>query len=478
MFGVIYGLRNAARLRWKVLSEGQLNNANYAGRPSMCRNCGALIGTDETMCSLCGAPKPLAATPQAQAPSQAVQDHETVRFARAILSRPYIFTIIFLVANIFIFLLMWSSSGLNSVTLWEPPQHVLIAYGAKLNYLVKQHQEWWRFVTPVFIHIGLAHLLVNMYGLWMIGPYVERLYGSARFVALWVGTGIAGVLASYLSVRPEMAVGPVGRFLFRTTDGPSAGASGALFGLIGVLFVFGIKFRRELPEGFKRAFGTGLLPVILINLAIGYIGRGFIDNAAHLGGLLSGALFALFINYKRPGERASVAVLWHILQAVALALVVVSFVQVARHFHDYDSASLNPVATNQPLASNNTESAIAHLNALGTGQTAFVNAFNQGDASGIDAALEQIDNAPRLDEKAEDLRGELKSLLARVRKFVGTKAEGRTQAQARDKERQKLLTDFTAWQKKQLEWITTEGENYGIKLRESNTSKSDSGNAK
>ncbi|HYX41735.1 MAG TPA: rhomboid family intramembrane serine protease, partial [Pyrinomonadaceae bacterium] len=297
----------------------------------MCRNCGALVGANETSCSLCDAPRDSTVAVQPQTSPQ-VYDHEAMRFARAILSRPYIFTIAFLVANVFVFMLMWSSSGLNSATLWEPPQSVLIAYGAKLNSLIKNNHEWWRFVTPVFIHIGLAHLLINMYGLWMIGPYVERLYGSAKFVVLWVMTGVAGVVASYLCVRPELAVGTVGRFLFRAEDGPAAGASGALFGLVGVLFVFGIKFRRELPEGFKRAFGTGLLPIILLNLFIGYIGRGFIDNAAHLGGLLSGALFGLVIHYKRPDERGGVTVVWRILQVLALALVAVSFVMIARHF--------------------------------------------------------------------------------------------------------------------------------------------------
>ncbi len=224
----------------------------------MCRNCGALVGPDETSCSMCGAPKVLSAVAPLQepAPYAPVHDRETIRFARAVLSRPYIFTIVFLVANVFVFLLMWSSSGLNSVTMWQPPFHVLYAYGAKLNFSIDAGQ-WWRFVTPVFIHIGLAHLLVNMYGLWMIGPYVERLYGSAKFVVLWVGTGVAGVVASYLSVRPAMAVGPVGRFFFSAGDGPSAGASGALFGLIGLLFVFGIKFRRELPEGLQARLRHG-----------------------------------------------------------------------------------------------------------------------------------------------------------------------------------------------------------------------------
>jgi membrane associated rhomboid family serine protease len=444
----------------------------------MCRNCGALVGANESSCSLCGAAQTSPATSQNQARVPHAHDGETIRFARAILSRPYIFTIIFLVANIFVFMLMWSSSGLNSVTLWEPPYPVLLAYGAKLNFLVREHNEWWRLVTPVFIHIGLAHLLVNMYGLWMIGPYVERLYGSAKFVVLWVGTGIAGVVASYLSVQPEMAVGPIGRFLFRTSDGPSAGASGALFGLIGVLFVFGIKFRRELPEGFKRAFGTGLLPVILLNLFIGYLGRGFIDNAAHLGGLFSGALFALVIGYKRPGERASVAVFWHVLQGLALILVAISFVMVVRHFKDYISRPNNiPV---QMAAGDDASNALSYLNALSAGEGAFVAAYNKGDVSGIQPALEQIENAPRLDEEAEGLRNDLKSLLTRIKEFTETKPEGQKPAQAREQKakKNKLSSDFVAWQKKQLEWVKTHAEKYGIRLQQPDSSKPDSPAAK
>ncbi len=64
-------------------------------------------------------------------------------------------------------------------------------------------------------------------------------------------------------------------------------------------------FVDELPEGFKRAFGTGMLPIIFINLFIGFVGSGFIDNAAHLGGLLSGAVLALGVDYRRPGVRAT-----------------------------------------------------------------------------------------------------------------------------------------------------------------------------
>jgi rhomboid protease GluP len=177
-----------------------------------------------------------------------VADGETMRFARAVLNRPYKFTIILLVANIFVFLLMWQASGMRFSLLTPLPNEVLIAFGAKINYLVQQNRQWWRFVTPMFLHVNFLHLIVNMYSLWIVGPYVEKLYGSAKFVVFWVLTGVAGVVASYLTVRPELSVGAIGRFLFKSSDVPSAGASGALFGLVGVLFVFGIKFRHELPE--------------------------------------------------------------------------------------------------------------------------------------------------------------------------------------------------------------------------------------
>jgi membrane associated rhomboid family serine protease len=448
----------------------------------MCSNCGALVGAGETTCSLCGEPKVASATPQAQAPSPPVHDGETLRFARTVLSRPYIFTIIFLIANIFIFLLMWSSGGLNSGALWQPPFTVLVAYGAKLNYLINEYHQWWRFVTPVFIHIGIIHLLVNMYGLWIIGPYVERLYGSAKFVVLWVGTGVAGVIASYLSLQPKLAVGPVGRFIFTATDGPSAGASGALFGLIGVLFVFGIKFRRELPEGFKRAFGTGLLPVILLNLLIGYLGRDLkignttieIGNAAHLGGLFSGALFALVIGYKRPGERASVAVFWHILQIAALALVVVSFVMVALNFNKPYSDAVGGIS---PSLTGNGYDVKPYLDALNGGQTTFINALMKDDASGIEESIQALENAPTPDKTAAALRDELKSLLVRARDFLSTPVVKRTKQRARAGKAE-LVQALNAWVEKRDQWVNTEGKNYGIFIPESTPPAEDSSKEK
>ena len=297
----------------------------------MCRSCRAIVGAGETQCGVCGAPT--TAQPTAHG-GVGPPDRETIRFARAVLRRPYKFTIALLVANLFVFLLMWESSGLSMRVLQRGfTEAVLVAYGAKLNGLINPpNNQWWRFITPMFVHIDFLHLLMNMFSLLILGPFVEKLYGSAKFVVFWVVTGIAGVVGSYLAFRPSLSNGLLGSFIFKAVDAPSAGASGALFGLVGVLFVFGIKYRRELPEGFKRVFGTGLLPIIFINLFIGFVGREFIGNAAHLAGLFAGAAMALFVDYRRPGAHTRITTAWRALQILSLVVIAFGAYKVVRNF--------------------------------------------------------------------------------------------------------------------------------------------------
>src|SRR4026209_2464604 len=190
----------------------------------MCRSCGAIVGAGEPQCAVCGAPT---AAPPPAAPGQyPPADKETVRFARAVLNRPYKFTIALLVANVFVFILMWESSGSALAVLERGfPDAVLIAYGAKVNYLINApYNQWWRFVTPMFVHIDILHLFMNMFSLLILGPFVEKLYGSAKFVVFWVVTGIAGVVGSYLTIRPQLANGLLGTFIFHKNDWPAAGA--------------------------------------------------------------------------------------------------------------------------------------------------------------------------------------------------------------------------------------------------------------
>jgi membrane associated rhomboid family serine protease len=365
-----------------------------------------------------------------------------MRFARAVLNRPYKFTITFLIANIFIFLLMWDSSGLAIAGLMQdfPPQ-VLLAYGAKLNVLIAANHEWWRFVTPMFLHVNLLHLLVNMYSLWMIGPYVEKLYGSAKFVFFWVLTGIAGVVASYLTVRPSLATGSLSRFIFKFSDDPSAGASGALFGLVGVLFVFGIKFRRELPEGFKRAFGTGLLPIIVLNLFIGFIGRRLIDNAAHLGGMFAGAALALVVQYRRPGEGQGNPLVWRVLQIAALLVVALSFVKVVQHFN---KPQLQHQVTQTDIFN-------SYANVMNQAQDTAAAVAYAGDYTNVITVVQLMDGTMSPDPKAEELKQRLRHFfVAAAPKGTPSPGAGPRQSPTPD---QQLLDEYLKWRNDYDAWL-------------------------
>jgi rhomboid protease GluP len=303
-------------------------------------------------------------------------------------------------------------------------------------------------------------LIANMYGLFMLGPFVERLYGSARFVVFWVLTGVAGVAASYLTVRPALAHGAIGQFLFKAYDTPSAGASGALFGLIGVLFVFGLKYRHELPEGLKRAFGTGMLPTILINLFIGYVARGFIDNAAHLGGLASGMALALFVGYKRPGTRGAVAVAWHAAQAACLALVLVSFVMVVRHF-DAPAPSLSNIGERVKSVGSRPAPVAPYVEAVNAGQNALIR-FGRGDAAALAPALEQLEKAPSLSPKADALRDDLKGIVTRARDTAGDR---KLKPAEREQRMKQLSHDLGAWQDEFARWVEDEGADFKVGIQ-------------
>lgn len=268
------------------------------------------------LCERCGRPTP-ANLPQCvncgsiSIQSVVAEEQERVerRYARALFSRATPVTYALLGANFGVFFLMAIVSG------GPDDPSALIAFGAKTNRLL-QSGEWFRLITPIFIHAGLLHLLLNSYALWVVGTQVEKLYGSARFLLIYLLSGVGGVAGSYF--------GQI--FLQKTFDAPSVGASGAIFGLFGVLAVFGFRYRREMPPAIRRAMTAGVLPVIAVNLFIGF-SIPFIDNSAHIGGLLTGAALTLIIPYIAPG-REGVSKTGLLIIALCLALVVYCFARV------------------------------------------------------------------------------------------------------------------------------------------------------
>jgi rhomboid protease GluP len=170
----------------------------------------------------------------------------------------------------------------------------LIKYGAKVNVLIEQG-EWWRLITPIFLHIGFMHLLMNSLALYFLGTTVERIFGKSRFLIIYIFAGFTGFIAS---------------FLF--SSNLSAGASGAIFGCFGALLYFGVMY----PKLFFRTMGMNIIVVLGINLAFGFSATG-IDNAGHLGGLAGGFLAAGVTHFPKKKK-----LLWQmVFLIVSIAIV-------------------------------------------------------------------------------------------------------------------------------------------------------------
>jgi rhomboid protease GluP len=171
-------------------------------------------------------------------------------------------TYIILIVNIVIWLTMELAGGSTN-------PEVLIRYGAFFTPDVRAG-EWWRMISSAFLHIGLLHLLVNSYALIQLGTFIEDFFGPTKLIATYVLTALS---ASLLSV-------------FFTT-GISAGASGALFGLIGLLL--GNSWAKKIYTVDLPIDERQLIPFVILNLWFGFAIPG-INNWAHIGGLIGGII--------------------------------------------------------------------------------------------------------------------------------------------------------------------------------------------
>jgi membrane associated rhomboid family serine protease len=173
-------------------------------------------------------------------------------------------------ARITVSLVLVALTSLVSVYAMSSPDQQAITELLWLDKRAVADGEYWRLWTVTLLHGGLLHLLFNMYALWLAGPIVERWYGRVRFLAFYLACAAAGSTAS---------------FVFGG-DAPAVGASGAIFGLFGVLLAAG---RLHHPvDRQSRALVGQLGMLIVINLAFGFASGLNIDNAAHVGGLVAG----------------------------------------------------------------------------------------------------------------------------------------------------------------------------------------------
>lgn len=183
-------------------------------------------------------------------------------------------TNILIAVNLLVFLISaWISKNIFDIDIYT-----LITMGAKVNSLIDKGQVW-RLITCAFLHGGLIHIFFNMYALKILGPEIEYVYGKIKYLVIYLLSAIAASIFSYI-------FGP---------QSVSVGASGAIFGLFGAMLIFGIKHRKQMG----KAYMMNILQVIFVNVIIG-ISSSNIDNAAHFGGLIVGALIALLLGERRP----------------------------------------------------------------------------------------------------------------------------------------------------------------------------------
>ena len=171
--------------------------------------------------------------------------------------------------------------GLNALSSVSLITNLLL--GANFFPLIKAGQVW-RLVTYMFNHWSIIHLLVNMYSLYIIGTQLENFIGKVKFLIVYLISGICGGLLSCV--------------IFPNTV--SAGASGAIFGLLGSLLYFGFHYRTYLGGALK----TQIIPIIIINLAIGFLPGLNIDNACHIGGLLGGLFTTMLLGIEGKSQKS------------------------------------------------------------------------------------------------------------------------------------------------------------------------------
>ncbi len=188
------------------------------------------------------------------------------------LSRPrWVYVMMGAIVAMFIVMIIYGQVVYGT---WNGPEtiEVLINLGAKVNLLIYEGQTW-RLFTAMFLHIGVLHLLFNLYALYALGPMVEGYFGHWRFLAIYLLGGLFGSLASY-AFSPAI----------------SAGASGAIFALAGAITVYFLRYHENFGAR-GRSILQSMAVIIGINLVFGFVGQG-IDNWGHIGGLIGGAVVA------------------------------------------------------------------------------------------------------------------------------------------------------------------------------------------
>jgi len=268
----------------------------------MCPNCRALVERGASTCSFCGVSL---RSPRSRS------TNSTPGRVMGIIPIPTTATAAICAVDIAIYAIMWyMTQNLASANMTSAPSlggidgSVVIRLGAKCP-LIFFAGQWWRLVTANFLHLGLLHIFFNLWCLIDLGPMVESLFTTPKFIVMYLVTGVCGFLLS----------------LWYSPYGVSAGASAAILGLIGILI--GASFHHgSLGKDLRSQLWKWLIYIFIFGLFFS------IDNAAHVGGLLSGIAFGYLMPEGEPMTRAAES-LWNSLAVLSVLIIAGSFAMMA-----------------------------------------------------------------------------------------------------------------------------------------------------
>lgn len=302
---------NRTRMQWKMRAWQRAwdrRKASFANRKAAltyshktCPSCGHPAGADEQTCTRCGAVMGGMLSHRARRAAGLLWGADTPVVTSAIG--------ISVIALYAITILWGHQVGVPSAPLM-PSSLALWRFGSEFSIDI-QNGQWWRLVTCTFLHVHLLHLVFNVMSLWSVGVYLEETLGKAKTLALYM---LLAVTSSAFS------------FWWHTRDGGignSAGASGAICGLIGVAIGFSVRHRNAARH--LRSHYLGWAVWILLLAFSGWN----IDNAGHIGGLVPGIALGMLVRRRDPAARR-VNRLWTLAALVGIALAVTSFVMMAQ----------------------------------------------------------------------------------------------------------------------------------------------------
>lgn len=204
-------------------------------------------------------------------------------------SQEFLITPLIILLNVLVFVVM----VMGGVDAFQPSIQDLLDYGANFRNSTFGDQEYWRLLTSNYLHIGVFHLALNMYALLVVGRDLEKAVGKLQFILLYTFTGVIASLASVTNTDYVV----------------SAGASGAIFGTYGYFIVMLLSKQIDLEPDERKRLLSSLGIFIAYNLVFGF-SKANVDNAAHIGGLLSGAILsALFFLMKNKHALAK-GIIW------------------------------------------------------------------------------------------------------------------------------------------------------------------------